>query len=597
MSGESETQPSNARAGLVVVLAALVVNAATLRAGYTIDDVPCIVQNERLESLANVGLFFREHFLAHDPTTQHPNLYRPLTLVVFALERAVFGLDAFASHAINVLLHGLASFLAWRFARALLAPFAALAAGLLFALHPIHTEAVANVLGRSELLAFVGVLAAACAIERARTHDREGRARASLALGAAAAAAFAFGVFSKESAIVWPGVWIALEVLRPDARWLLARRPRALVAFALACAVAAGFLVLRAQAVAEPMQAAGMAAYAPASRIGTALVVLWDYVVLCVAPVTLLAAYTSDEVAIERSPFALAPFFASIALLGCSVALWLARRTLRNGITGFAWFLVAIAPASNLVLAIGTMKAERLLYLPSFGICVVLGALLGSLRARTTPAAATAALVLVAGAYAARTWHRNGDWRDNATIARATLEHSPRSPLAHGILADEAWRAGDAATAREHAQSYLAVSPSPNGWALLGEIERSQGRIDAAASAFEAAWNLDRRRVDVVAALTQLLLSHRRFAEALPWLERLAQMRPGDPAAAANRFVAYSQLGKHERAATLARDAARRFASDPVLLELAAQCLRAAGSGADADELQRRAATLRAVPR
>lgn len=597
MSGESETRPSDARAGLFVVLAALVVHASTLRAGYTIDDVPCIVQNERLESLANVGLYFREHFLAHDPTTQHPNLYRPLSLVAFALERALFGLDARASHAINLVLHALASFLAWRFARALLAPFAALAAGLLFAVHPIHTEAIANVLGRSELMAFVGVLGAACAIERARTFDRNGRGRASIAFGAAAALAFAFGVFSKESAIVWPGLWIALEALRPDARWLLARRPRALAAFALACVVAVVFLALRASAVAEPLQAAGMAGSPADARIGTALVVLWDYVVLCVAPVTLLAAYTSDEVAIESSLLSLAPLLSLGALLACGLALWVVRARLRNGLTGFAWFVVALAPASNLAFAIGTMKAERLLYLPSLGICIVLGALAGLLRARAHPSIAALALGVVASAYAARSWLRNADWRDNATIARATLEHSPRSPLAHGILADEAWRAGDAAAAREHAQAYLAVSPSPNGWALLGEIERSQGRVDAAARAFETAWSLDRRRVDVVAALTQLNLAHQRFAEALPWLERLAQMRPNDPAAAANRFVAYSQLGKHDRAATLARDAARRFAADPTVLELAGQCLRAAGDGSAADELQRRAASLRAVPR
>lgn len=125
--------------------------------GFALDDLMLVRDNPELRSPVSWSGLFAGPYWPGNPAAA---LYRPVTIASLALTRLLFGPSALGFHAVNVLLHGLVCVLAWFAIRRLASPYgtAFLAAGW-FALHPIHTEAVANIAGRAELLCAAAVLA------------------------------------------------------------------------------------------------------------------------------------------------------------------------------------------------------------------------------------------------------------------------------------------------------------------------------------------------------------------------------------------------------------------------------------------------------
>ena len=157
--------------GAVLALAAVcaLVNSPALGPGFIHDDHPIIEQNERLRGLGRLPQIVTTGYWP-PAEAAGPPLYRPLTLLSFALNQAAGGLRPFGFRLVNLLLHALNTVLVLHLAARLLsgpagrAPGAPrpldapLLAGLLFAAHPVHTEALGEVVGRAELLGAAGVL-------------------------------------------------------------------------------------------------------------------------------------------------------------------------------------------------------------------------------------------------------------------------------------------------------------------------------------------------------------------------------------------------------------------------------------------------------
>lgn len=184
--------------------------------GFTYDDIGIIRENPRIRHLDRP----RDIWLADwwQPTDseqevlrrRRDRLYRPLTLCTFALNYAVGELRPFGYHAVNVALHAIVCWLVWRFAQRLFGD-ATLStwAALLFAVHPVHCEAVANAVGRAEILAALFLLWGLLVLVPARAVPRAGRA-----LGAGAL--FFAALLSKETAVCYFPV--ALLVLHAAGR-------------------------------------------------------------------------------------------------------------------------------------------------------------------------------------------------------------------------------------------------------------------------------------------------------------------------------------------------------------------------------------------
>jgi protein O-mannosyl-transferase len=391
---------------LVVGVAAIVVHLGALANRFAMDDIPLVVRNPLVQNASGVWRAFAAPFW---PPDLGGHMYRPLVVAGWVLDQQVGG--AWWFHLINLLWHAAACVVVAALARRYADYRAALIAGLLFAVHPVHVEAVANIVGRAELMSTLfAVLSVYAAL-----------ARGSLAWSLAAWVA---ALLSKENAAVAPALvvwgWI-LGLGRPPRRRMLAFAAGWLV-------VGAAYAVLRWR-VLEPY--AGFQSVAPAflgeSAVAirlTAVAELADLARLLVFPLTLRVDYSPNERTLVTSPLD-ARFLAGCAcvlLWGALLALvW--RRGRRLEAFGLGWIGIAFLPVANLVFPVGFLLAERTVYLPSAGLALAAGAWLARWAARWR--LATTTTLVLAGAL--RTALRAPVWRDNTTVTLSILEDSPRS--------------------------------------------------------------------------------------------------------------------------------------------------------------------------
>ena len=484
----------------LVVALAVIAYANAFRNQFALDDYPIIVENPVIQSVGNVGTIFGTSYWSRGGTENlgDPTLYRPLTVLTYAIDHAIWNLRPSGYHVMNVALHAVATALVFLIgAEVLGTAIAAFAAAAIFAVHPLHTEAVTGLVGRAEVLATLFFLAAFWTLRRPAAVRVPARGKAaprwSMSPGRTALGALLFllGVFSKESAITLPAVlalddWLRRNELpdkqRPKSSALLSRYA------ALAVAVVIYF-AFRQHAISGNAEIwPGFLGVSAGQRVLTASRVMMEYIGLFIFPRRLLPDYWKTEVPIGSlgDPFVLV----SIALWIALVALvwWKLRRDTAI-VFSIAWFFVTLAPVSNFFFPIGVAKAERILYLPSVGLCLVAGwayaRVEDRIRTRLVPRVALAAIVL---AFAARTLVRNKDWHDNYTLAMAALAASPSSPLMNDVAAGELAMRGDLARAGDLLREAIRQAPDmPLIRTHLGLVYYTQGLLDQAIAEYEEA--------------------------------------------------------------------------------------------------------------
>jgi tetratricopeptide (TPR) repeat protein len=438
------------------------------------------------------------------------SLYRPLTTVSLALDRQIAGgMRAWWFHLVNVLLHGLVTLLLTRLTLELLpGALAASTAGLLFAVHPVHVEAVAGVVGRADLLSAAALLAAVLWHRRALS-ESGGR------FVAPAWAAVFLAIMAKESGVAAAFVCAVADAACPVAG-APARRRTALYAgygVALAIALLLRLAVLGSIGTGQPIpfiDNPAAAAGFPAGRL-TALGAVARYAALLAWPRRLSADYSFDQIPIIRTlldPLAMAGALIVVLVLGGGM--WLVRR---SPVLGFALLFAAIAaaPVSNLVFFIGTLLAERLLYLPSVGICLLIGGVAALRRPRLPPWLIPGAVALLALLGGARAALRIPDWKDDLALYRSAVTVSPSSARIRHNLGNAYLRRGALREAEAEFRAALAIYP-----------EFNDSRVNLAAA----------------------LIRQERAAEAVPLLETAAERSPDSADIAINLGNAYRALGR-----------------------------------------------------
>jgi tetratricopeptide (TPR) repeat protein len=591
-----------ARRGGVGGLAAVGLLAAgvylnTLRADFTLDDVKIVAGNPLIRDLGHIPQIFRTHYWASDPSSASRGLYRPLTILSFALNYAVHGNWAPGYHSTNVFLHAAASALLVAWLRRLFDARLAFWAGMLFAVHPIHTEAVAGVVGRAELLAFLGIAGSGYAYARAR--------EAALGIGRTAAWATAAvlamlgGALSKEIGVLAPLVLLFTEALLPLQRFVLRRSRVAIFTFA-GFAIATGVFVALRAAATTPGEAHGFFRdVSAAERVWTALRVCGDYVALLVWPWRLQADYWLTDVPIASSPLEPGVLIGTACLLAMAVLVVTCRRRRPAVAWGLALFLLMLLPVSNLLFPIGVLKAERILYSPSAGFVTAASAGLlwlgDAVRARRSmPSAAAAVLVLAA---ALRTWVRNEDWRDNEALARATLKQSPNAPIFNVILGNALAARGERDAARAHYLRALAGAPRlVDVLYQMGNLERDEQHYADAIEYYERALAVQPGLVPVLNNLGRVHSVLRDWTAAVRCFEHVRAVDPNEPRAYLNLMHVYLESGAPHVAEPIATEALRRFSNQAPVFVYAARVYRALGRLPEADAAQRRARELGASP-
>src|SRR5436190_473408 len=333
--------PSPSRC-VIVAAVAFACYANTLRSGLVFDDLNAIVNNPAVRRLDVAHILTRPAWFGRPV-----RIYRPVTTLSFALDHALHGVRPLGYHLVNVLLHAAVAVLVAAVVRRVTADATiAFVTALLFATHPVHTEAVTSVVGRAELLAAAFGLGAWLVVD----------GRISLARDLGAALLLLLSALAKESGVTFLGT-IALAALL--GRGPASRRTWLLLLAAVVVAVALRATVLAGVPSAIP-RLDNVAADAPLGpRLMTAIGVLARYARVLAWPVHLAADRSYPEIPLVVSPTD-PTFLAGIGLLVATAAGivwgWRHDRALAFAL-GFT--AVTFSVTANLLVPIGTIMAER----------------------------------------------------------------------------------------------------------------------------------------------------------------------------------------------------------------------------------------------
>jgi tetratricopeptide (TPR) repeat protein len=592
-SSEQRTAPRSRAAIywiLAIGLAATAVYLGAVGNDFVLDDTRLIRDNPRIRSLANVPSFFASSYWEVEGPQA---LYRPLVLATYAANYAVHGLSSDGYTAVNIALHAAVSILLFVLVRGMAGSLtAAGVTGLAFAVHPVHTEAVAGISGRPELLAaffFLLVLhfhqlapgaghqlapGAGHRIAPGAGHRlAPGVGRNAVGYRAGVLACFACALLSKESAITLLLVLPIMDALVPatgrDGR-PVTPRARIVTDYLPVILVALVYLALRrsvlggltiSEGLIAPLDNPMVAAMTtplgdrmgatPAQAIMTAFAVVVEYARLLFYPARLSPDYSYNQIPLVTS--ALDGRFISGVMLAAACAAGVALLWRRSPIAAFglAFLALTFSIVSNFVVTIGTICAERLIYLPSAGVLIALG--IGADRLATTSArrrlayGALAALMIVAST---RTWTRNRDWKNELTLWSAAIEVAP----------------GSARVQSEYGRLLMGLAEDA---ARTGRTADAQSLFATAQAHFETALKIYPSYSLPMDGLAMIHSLHERFDEAGAMYERALKVWPGN-------FASLTNWG------SLLWERSKRSASR-------ALALRAEGKGAEADALAREA--------
>lgn len=356
--------------------------------------------------------------------------YRPLrylslradeALYRLAVRRELTPLDERRSHHVfNVILHGLTALVVFVILRRLAGPGVALAGALLFVAHPAHTECVAYMSGRRDVLStLIYLLGFLCWLQFNRG---SGWLRWLWLPMVALCAGLAYG--SKESAVTLPAVCVLYDlVVEPKAV------KRNWPAYALGGALAAG-LVYRVLNTSGATHVEGWHGASLGANIAISARLLVHYAALTVFPLKLLGDYSYNAWPLSESLLDPRALVAYAVIAACAWVAWYARRRAPLITFGIGWFVVTLAPILQIV-PFHEIAADHHLYLASVGFCLLGGLGFEWLRRRSGAAVAWVALALVLAAFSVRTVIRNRDWSDAETFWRATIATAPECARAH----------------------------------------------------------------------------------------------------------------------------------------------------------------------
>ena len=544
------------RIGLLLATVVLVY-ANTLWNQFTWDDELYITSNPQVTQFSWRGL------LAANPVT---NVFRPLTFGSFAFNWVLQGAHPFGFHLLNLLLHAAVTLLLYFLLCALLEEVPhggtmALVAATLFAVHPIHTEAVTSIVGRPELLA-AGFLLAAWLL-----HLRD--------LQIPALTCFALALLSKESAASFLPLVVVGDYAR--GKWKPPLR------YAWIAGLSAIYLGLLWKVQGGRFGQAGislldnpLASLPIGWRILNAIRVAWKYGALQIYPAALSCDYSFNQIPMYKDwRHTLPAALAAAAVVG--VWLWAVRKRKTASVLAGAIYLGAFATTANILIPTGTILGERLAYLPSAGFCLLVGAvwtrLLAGSRHKHEQTLALALLVLVVGALGARTMVRNRDWRNNLTLFTAAVHAAPDSAKAHLNLASAYRNEKQLDLARREFDAVLRIYPNhPDALAGYGLVDFQLGNYQDAERMMKQALNTSTRNdpnYDFMAVnLAALWMQTGDNFDAVDLLNRVIAESPSYARAWANRAVIRYRLGQPAAARADAEAALRLDRDNPQALEL-----------------------------
>ncbi|MBI5847143.1 MAG: glycosyltransferase family 39 protein [Nitrospirae bacterium] len=473
--------------GLIIVLAAFIAYVNSLGNGFVWDDSNVIVTNPALRGSA-LSLFS-----SIDTSRDYELLpyYRPLTILTFLIEERVHGLVPFPMHLVNVLFHSVNAFLVYCLARSLMNDkFAALLAGLLFAVHPLNTETVDFISGgRNTMLACFFILTAYLL-------HRRSILRSSYLWAFSGALSLLAGLFSKEAALVSLLFIIALELqsLRENVSALRSQAALRLLPYV---AAATCYLIMRWHILSDLGIQTGIIPGFGAqklqgfykipdlwSRLADNVYIIPRYLLTVFWPVALNPRYIIPE----SLQSVVLPLGVAWTVIIATLGWLLTRGRSRVTLFGLCWLIAFYLPVSGIAIFPSAPMADRYMYLPAIGLWMVVADQSVRCLVRLSPALRRrmiAAAMIVTLSFMGLTVRRNMDWENDIALFSRVVNQYPDNAYGHAGLGEAYFirdrLSGDFALAGQEFERTLALSPKlPGVHTKMGYIQLAGGNSEGA---------------------------------------------------------------------------------------------------------------------
>lgn len=555
-------------AGVCCALFAFLLYANTLGHDYTVDD-GTVIQNNKItkKGIAAIPEIFTTSYRAGF-WDRNEGLYRPLSVAMFAAEWQLAPENPAPGHWMNVILFALTVFILFQLLAAIFKEQSVLIplfATLLFAVHPIHTEVVANIKSRDEILCTLFVL---LTLKWLYGYLKSGQV---LKL-AAAALAFFLSFLSKENAITVMGVI-------PFFIWFFSDKTiqKNIAVSSVFLGVTALYLIMRFSILGEMKGSAEiqlinnsiLGATSGLEQFGTAIAIMGRYLWLLLIPHPLVFDYSYNQIPVVS----LFSAWALIALLVIGFLIFVAVKGVQKKSPvafGLIFFAVTISLVSNLLFLIESTMAERFLYLPSVGICIAVSwAVLhyfkmsghenekGTMKLISSKRLPVILLSMVLIAYSGKTISRNSDWKNNLTLLATDVKSSPNSArirYAYGsaLLIEKALKEENTNTKNGYLDKSIAelqkgVSILPSyaeAWYHLGIAYKERGNPQAAVPAFEQARAYKEfKEADFFISSGLAYGQSGKYDQAIADFTKAISIDPNNPEAYNNKGLYFSEKG------------------------------------------------------
>lgn len=603
---------------IIIALTSFLLYANTFGHDYAQDDAIVITDNMfTQDGISGIsGLLTKDTFYGFFKVEGKESLvaggrYRPLSLITFAIEREIFGDRPAISHFINALLYALLCVIIYMTMVQILVktrvndalPWFAFIATMIFAFHPIHTEAVANIKGRDEIMAFLLGLCAIYILVRDKYKES-----VKLML---AAVLFFLAMMSKENAITLiPVCFLIFWYLKKETISQSLKPTMAILAGTIV------FLIIRFSILGwgvgdEPLEMmnnpfvkyenGSYSFFTSSEKTAAIIYALGWYTKLLVIPHPLTNDYYPRQVEVLdiSDPWVILAALTLLSIISIGIITWKRNRLISFSIW---YFIFTISIFSNIVFPIGTHLSERFLFMPSLGFCLLIAYVMWNIYYKFGSYVFYGSAALLFGLYGFKTIDRNTVWQDDYTLYTTDVKTSNNSAkalnAAGGVLisrsadeSDEVKKTQMLNQSKEYLNKALSIHPNyKNAWLLLGNARFYAQEYDEAIKAYDQSLAIDPSYGDALKNLAVALREGGRNAgelqgdlkkarayltrsyqidnsdfeinrlmgilesfsgnhqEAIKYYTRVTQLLPQDKAGYILLYNAYSQLGDTQNA-------------------------------------------------
>ena len=553
---------------IILMVVAFAVNARTIGYEYTYDDAVFTSKGNLIDIRGMGGLAAIPELFTHGKNycfdKSNNGSYRPLLPTTFAIEHSIFGFNPAVSHFINLVLFCVLIMLLYKVLRRMLSnysPYIPFLILLLFELHPVHTEVMASVKSRDEILALL--FTCMSMLETFKYLDTN-KAKNLVLSGLY----FFIALLAKES----PACFLAIVPLtlyfffNSDLKKIIITAAPYFIATVVFVLIRNMILEAGAGDVAITENTfAGITNFP--DRLGTILIIQLKYLELLFFPHPLSFDYSYNQVPITHITNYVA-LISLVILTGLFV--YAVINVKRKSIYAYSilFYFFAMGVTSGLLVQIGATAGERFMFIGSLGFCIIIVLLLAKFFKIDTNTATydtsrnfSYVIILIAALYSVKTMARNEDWKSNLDLFKSGVITAPNSWRAQNCLAVEYKRLATseqnpqiqsqlcAEAIKYYKNSIIIYSRKADSYGDIGAVYFMQKNYDSAIVYLKRALELNPKLSNATANMGTVYLTLQKYHDALGYYRTTVELDPTNVIAQFNLAVCYYQEQKYDSAA------------------------------------------------